>query len=240
LCALLFSVIIHVKSSMPRGRIIARKTIPGWYPSTKDEIPRPASDSTLIRQFRENLPRQRPNLCAWFRKSGRVPKPAQSLMNTDCSLHAAVDGQLRAKTARDRRTPLARYVRPDPGHVKLSLLKPLDLQCLLILTKWGLRRARFAIPTRFCAAPSIRQRARRCRSRIPPQICRCAAPTNASSVSLSQEKRSPLLILPAGQNTPNTIMKTGDHEVCGSKRVDSNPTTPSRTQKRTRHGVGKV
>ena len=54
-------------------------------------------------------------------------------------MHAAVDGRLRAKTARDYRTLLARYVRPELGQVKLSRLKPLDLQSLLLsLTNRGL------------------------------------------------------------------------------------------------------
>jgi integrase len=54
-------------------------------------------------------------------------------------LHAAVDGRLRFKTARDYRTLLARYVRPRLGQVKLSRLKPLDLQSLLLsLTNRGL------------------------------------------------------------------------------------------------------
>jgi integrase len=47
-------------------------------------------------------------------------------------LHAAVDGRLRAKTARDYRTLLARYVRPEFGSVKLGRLKPLAIQSLLL------------------------------------------------------------------------------------------------------------
>src|SRR5579864_8055596 len=70
------------------------------------------------------------------------PRPeANSILDEylDWWLHAAVDGRLRAKTARDYRTLLARYVRPELGHVKLNRLKPLDLQSLLLsLTNRGL------------------------------------------------------------------------------------------------------
>jgi hypothetical protein len=53
--------------------------------------------------------------------------------------HAAVDGRLRAKTARDYRTLLARYVRPELGQIKLGRLRPLDLQSLIVsLTSRGL------------------------------------------------------------------------------------------------------
>jgi integrase len=57
----------------------------------------------------------------------------------DWWLYAAVDSRLRAKTARDYRTLLDRYVRPELGQVELSRLKPLALQSVLLgLTKKGL------------------------------------------------------------------------------------------------------
>jgi integrase len=49
----------------------------------------------------------------------------------DWWLYAAVDGRLRAKTARDYRALLQRYVRPDLGQKRINRLKPLDLQSLL-------------------------------------------------------------------------------------------------------------
>jgi len=70
------------------------------------------------------------------------PRPeARSTLDEylDWWLHAAVEGRLRAKTARDYRTLLSLYVRPALGEVRLDRLQPLDLQSLVLgLTKRGL------------------------------------------------------------------------------------------------------
>ena len=61
------------------------------------------------------------------------PRASSSLdQYLDWWLYAAVDGRLRAKTARDYRTLLARYVRPELGKIKLGRLRPLDLQSLIV------------------------------------------------------------------------------------------------------------
>lgn len=58
----------------------------------------------------------------------------QSKLNQylDWWLYAAVDGRLRAKTARDYRTLLDRYVRPALGEIRIDRLRPLALQSLLL------------------------------------------------------------------------------------------------------------
>jgi integrase len=57
----------------------------------------------------------------------------------DWWLYAAVDGRLRAKTARDYRTLLDRYVLPVLGDTRIDRLRPLDLQSLLLnMTARGL------------------------------------------------------------------------------------------------------
>jgi integrase len=125
---------------MPRGQIIARSSNT-WllriyqgreaatgkrrYLNKTVEGDRSAAEAELTRLLTQIPPRPRAN---------------SSLdQYLDWWLYAAVDGRLRAKTARDYRTLLARYVRPELGHVKLSRLKPLDLQSLLLsLTSRGL------------------------------------------------------------------------------------------------------
>ena len=73
----------------PEAKSSLARPIPGWYASTRGAIWRPASGATLIRPFRENAPRQRPNLRACFHKSLRGPE-ANSILDEylDWWLHA--------------------------------------------------------------------------------------------------------------------------------------------------------
>src|SRR5580658_8108159 len=87
------------------------------------------------------------------------PEPRSTLDEyLDWWLHAAVEGRLRAKTARDYRTLLSLYVRPALGEVRLDRLRPLDLQSLVSASRRaGIRRAPCAKPTPFSAARSTRR-----------------------------------------------------------------------------------
>ena len=86
------------------------------------------------------------------------PRPeARSTLDEylDWWLHAAVEGRLRAKTARDYRTLLSLYVRPALGENRLDRLQPLDLKSLVSASRRaGIRRAPCAKPTPFSAARS--------------------------------------------------------------------------------------
>jgi integrase len=125
---------------MPRGQIIARspntwllRIYQGREPATGKrrylnktvEGERSAAEAELARLLSQIPPR---------------PEESSSLdQYLDWWLYAAVDGRLRAKTARDYRTLLARYVRPELGKIKLGRLRPLDLQSLIVsLTTRGL------------------------------------------------------------------------------------------------------
>jgi hypothetical protein len=179
---------------MPRGQIIARKPDtwlvrlyqgrdPGTgrrrYLNKTVHGERSAAESALSRLLSQIPPR---------------PEPRSTLDEyLDWWLHAAVEGRLRAKTARDYRTLLALYVRPALREVWLDRLRPLDLQSLVLgLTKRGLS-ARTVRYTHAVLRSALGQ-ARRWKllTENPADECRCPAPTNANSMSLRRRKRSVL------------------------------------------------
>ena len=125
---------------MPSGQIIARKTNTWLVRLYQGRDPATGKRRYLNKTVQGERASAEAELARLL--SQIPPRPeANSILDEylDWWLHAAVDGRLRAKTARDYRTLLARYVRPELGQVKLSRLKPLDLQSLLLsLTSRGL------------------------------------------------------------------------------------------------------
>ena len=123
----------------------------------------------------------------------------------DWWLHAAVEGRLRAKTARDYRTLLSLYVRPALGEVRLDRLQPLDLQSLVLgLTQRGLSARTVRYTHAVLRSVLGRPGAGSCWPGIQPTGCRCPAPTNANSRSLHRRKRG---VLPqsAARIRPNSF-----------------------------------
>ncbi len=125
---------------MPSGQIIARKTNTWLVRLYQGRDPVTGKRRYLNKTVQGERASAEAELARLL--SQIPPRPeASSILDEylDWWLHAAVDGRLCAKTARDYRTLLARYVRAELGHVKLSRLKPLDLQSLLLrLTNRGL------------------------------------------------------------------------------------------------------
>jgi integrase len=118
---------------MPSGQIIARTTNTWLVRLCQGRDP----ETGKRRYFNKTVHGERTSAEAELsRLLSQIPARPESTSSLDVYLdwwlHAAVDCRLRAKTARDYRTLLARYVRPELGHVKLSRLKPLDLQSLLL------------------------------------------------------------------------------------------------------------
>ena len=105
---------------MPRGRIIARKTNTWLLRLCQGRKPTTGKRLYLNYDSSGRTCHGRGRTCALVSQIQPRSEASSIRMNTDCRLHAAVDGQLRAKTARDYPTQLARYLRPDPGQVKFS------------------------------------------------------------------------------------------------------------------------
>jgi len=125
---------------MPSGQIIARTTNTWLVRLYQGRDPATGKRRYLNKTVQGERTSAEAELARLLSQIPQRPE-ANSILNEylDWWLHAAVDGRLRTKTARDYRTLLARYVRPEVGHVKLSRLKPLDLQSLLLsLTSRGL------------------------------------------------------------------------------------------------------
>src|SRR3984893_17162724 len=118
---------------MPRGQIIARKTNTWLVRLYQGRDPATGKRRYLNRTVLGERSSAEAELARLLSQIPPRPEANSSLdVYLDWWLHAAVDGRLRAKTARDYRTLLARYVRPEMGRVKLGPLKPLALQSLLL------------------------------------------------------------------------------------------------------------
>lgn len=125
---------------MPSGQIIARKTNTWLLRLYQGRDPATGKRRYLNKTVQGERASAEAELARLL--SQIPPRPESSSIldeYLDWWLYAAVDNRLRAKTARDYRTLLARYVRPNLGRVKLGGLKPLDLQSLILsLTNRGL------------------------------------------------------------------------------------------------------
>jgi len=125
---------------MPSGQIIARTTNTWLVRLYQGRDPATGKRRYLNKTVHGERTSAEAELARLLSQIPARPESTSSLdVYLDWWLHAAVDGRLRAKSARDYRALLARYVRPELGNVKLSRLKPLDLQSLLLsLTSRGL------------------------------------------------------------------------------------------------------
>ena len=125
---------------MPSGQIIARTTNTWLVRLYQGRDPATGKRRYLSKTVHGERTSAEAELACLLSQIPARPESTSSLdVYLDWWLHAAVDGRLRAKSARDYRALLARYVRPELGNVKLSRLKPLDLQSLLLsLTSRGL------------------------------------------------------------------------------------------------------
>jgi len=133
---------------MPRGQIIARNTNTWLVRLYQGRDPATGKRRYLNKTVQGGRSSAEAELALLVSQIPLRPESSSILDEyLDWWLYAAVDGRLRAKTARDYRTLLARYVRPALGPVKLGRLKPLAIQSLLLsLTNRGLsaRTVRYA------------------------------------------------------------------------------------------------
>lgn len=125
---------------MPRGQIIARNPNTWLVRLYEGRDPATGQRSYLNKTVHGERSVAEAELTRLLSQIPPRPEPRSTLDGyLDWWLHAAVEGRLRAKTARDYRTLLSLYVRPALGEVRLDRLRPLDLQSLVLgLTKRGL------------------------------------------------------------------------------------------------------
>ena len=131
MCALLFSVIIRVR--MPSGQIIARTTntwLVRLYQGRDPATGKRRYVNKTVHGERTSAEAELARLLSQI--PARPEKNSKLDQYLDWWLYAAVDGRLRAKTARDYRTLLDRYVRPALGEIRIDRLRPLALQSLLL------------------------------------------------------------------------------------------------------------
>ena len=180
---------------MPRGQIIARNSDTWLVRLYQGRDPATGKRRYLNQTIRGERSSAEAELARLLSQIPPRPEPNAILDEyLDWWLHAAVEGRLRAKTARDYRTLLSLYVRPATGR---SPARPAPAARSAIARARphraaGFRRAPFAIPTPFSAAPWARPGAGSCWPGIQPTRCRCPAPTNANSRSLRRRKRGVL------------------------------------------------
>ena len=99
---------------MPRGQIIARKTNTWLVRLYQGRDPATGKRRYLNKTVHGERTSAEAELARLLSQIPPRPRANSSLdQYLDWWLYAAVDGRLRAKTARDYRTLLARYVRPE-------------------------------------------------------------------------------------------------------------------------------
>ena len=117
---------------MARGQIIARKSDTWLVRLYQGRDPATGQRRYINRTVRGSRLAAETELEQLLATAPSRPTPTSKLDDyLDWWLHAAVDHRLRPKTARDYRTLLGRYVRPELGQRRIDQLRPLDLQALL-------------------------------------------------------------------------------------------------------------
>jgi len=118
---------------MPRGQIIARSPstwLVRFYQGRDPATGKRRYISKTVRGDRSGAEAELAGLAALA--PARPEKHSKLNQYLDWWLYGAVDGRLRAKTARDYRTLLDRYVRPALGEIRIDRLRPLALQSVLL------------------------------------------------------------------------------------------------------------
>lgn len=125
---------------MPRGQIIARSPATWLVRLYQGRDPKTGKRRYLNRTVEGDRTAAETELAELLAAVPQRPVSNSKLDEyLDWWLYAAVDHRLRSKTARDYRTLLERYVRPELGRKGIHRLKPLDLQSLLLgMTARGL------------------------------------------------------------------------------------------------------
>lgn len=118
---------------MPRGQIIARTSGTWLVRLYQGRDPATGKRRYINRTVRGGRADAESELAGLVGAVPPRPKTSSNLGEyLDWWLYAAVDNRLRAKTARDYRSLVDRYVRPQLGQTRIDRLRPLDLQSLLL------------------------------------------------------------------------------------------------------------
>jgi hypothetical protein len=169
---------------MPAAKSFSAAPIPGSCASTRAGN-RPPASSSINKTVQGARPLAEAELARLLSQLPPRPQASSTLDEyLDWWRYVAVDGRLCEKTAGNYTTLFARHIRPEHGALKLSRLKPLDLQSLLVsLTNRGLFRSYRSPRTPSSEVRFTRRGAGNQQPRIQPTTCRCPTPTNANSVS---------------------------------------------------------